>query len=220
MDALPVATAAAPEVASCDDLAGDIQPFALAIGSPESLASLANLAELLEIPPPRSTPALRPFLDRYAERLLAPVELPAIRDAYAHVARGEVRELLELDRRLGGNFGDSALAAASRLLGRIQLRRLRPLRSRPLRRYLEAVESGQAHGWHVVVYGILLGLFSLPLRQGLAQYALRSQQALIESAAIGWPATAGERRELLETCAARVTPAVRDALPPGPFLPE
>lgn len=216
MDILPASGSAAS--ASSDELAGDIHPFTQALGSPESLASLAALAELVQSPKPDSLPAVHGFLARYGDRLLVPVELPAIRDAYQHVMRGEFRELIQLDRQLLQSFGTSALADASRHLGRTQLRRLRPLRSRPLQRYLEAVESGQAHGWHMVVYGILLALFSLPLRQGLAHFALRSQEGLLESVLVGLRATVSDRARLRDTCANRVPPAIQQTLPAGPLL--
>ncbi len=219
MDSFPSFTdpSTSATTAASDELSGDVHPFTQALGSPESLASLAALAELVQCPRPESSPAVQSFLNRYAERLLVPVELPAIRDAYFHVQRGEVRELIRLDRRLEELFGKSALADASRHLGRTQLRRLRPLRSRPLQRYLEAVESGRAHGWHVVVYGILLALFSLPLRQGLAHFALRSQEGLLESSLLGLGIPAPDRARLRESCAARVGTAVQEALPPTPW---
>jgi urease accessory protein UreF len=223
MDAVTVtATAtdlaiAGSKPADCEEIGDDFHPFALALGSPESRASLANLAEILDTPRPESTQAVQRLLDRYTERLLSPIELPAVRDAYHHVARGEIRELVRLDRRLRQALGDAALADASRHLGRLQLRRLRPLRSRPLQRYLEAVEAGQAPGCHVVVFGVLLALFSLPLRQGLAHYALRTQHALLESSLLSLRFTAADRLRLRDACAARVGPAVRETIPPGPF---
>jgi len=216
MDALPASNPAT--AASSDQLVGDVHPFTQALGSPESLASLAALADLVQSPQPDSLPAVDAFLARYSDRLLVPVELPAIRDAYHHLLRGEVRELILLDRQLAQPFGTSALADASRLLGRTQLRRLRPLRSRPLQRYFEAVESGEAHGWHVVVYGVLLALFSLPLRQGLSHFALRSQEGLLESTLLGLSVTAPDRLRLRDTCVSRVPPAVQQTLPAGPLM--
>lgn len=204
--------------ASSDELAGDIHPFTQAIGSPESLASLAAVAELVQSPKPESIPALHAFLARYSERLLVPIELTSVRDAYQLARRGEVRELIQLDRQLHQQLGNSALADASRHLGRAHLRRLRPLRSRPLQRYLEAVESGQAHGCHAIVYGFLLALFALPLRQGLAHYAHHAQLGLLESTTLGLPITAADRLRLRATCTARITPAVQETLPAGPLL--
>ena len=43
----------------------------------------------------------------------------------------------------------------------------RPLRDQRLvQRYLTAVEQGEAQGWHTLVYGLTLAVYSLPLRQG------------------------------------------------------
>lgn len=203
----------APE--SSESLAGDLAPFTGALGSPEALASLASLAELVQLPRPDSLPALRSFLDRYRDRVLARVELPAIRTAYEHAARGDAQGLLELDRRLGGQFGrdGSAFAAASRHAGRTQLRRLRPLRDRTLQRYLRAVDEGEATGWHVIVFGLLLALFSLPLRQGLAHYAVKTQHGLLESATAGLPVSLAEHSRLREECHAPAAAAVHQTLP-------
>jgi len=210
-------TASSSASASSEELAGNVHPFTQALGSPESLASLAALADLVQSPKPESLPAVHAFLARYADRLLTAVELPAIRDAYHHLARGEIRDLIALDRRLSRSFGESALAEASRMLGRTQLRRLRPLRSRPLQRYLDAVASGKAHGWHVIVYGVLLALFSLPLRQGLAHFAHRSQRGLLDSILLGLRTNSSDRQRLQETCDGRVAPALDQTLPASPF---
>jgi urease accessory protein UreF len=200
-------------VASSEELAGDATPLAQALGEPEVLASLRALAELVDAPRPESLQGVRALLACYRERLLTPVELPAIRDAYAHAARGEARELIGLDRRLAAQFGDSAFANASRFSGRTQLRRLRCLRNSTLQRYIRAVEEGDATGWHVVVFGILLALFSLPLRQGLVHYATKTQHSLLDSASLGVPLSTSDRVRLHAECAAPVAPAVQGVLP-------
>jgi urease accessory protein UreF len=64
------------------------------------------------------------------------------------------------------------------------MRKLRPLRDdRVVQRYLNAVESGEAHGWHTLVYGLTLAVYSLPLRQGLLGYAHQTTRGFIYSAA-------------------------------------
>lgn len=199
--------------ASSESLAGEVSPLAQAMGTPAGLASLSALAELVDAPRPQSLGAVRTFLAKFRDRLLIPVELPAIRDAYHHARRGEVRELIALDRRLSAGYGRCAFAEASRHVGRLQLRRLRPLRDRTARRYLEAVESGEATGWHVVVFGLLLALFSMPLRQALGHYALRTQLSLLDSATLGLPASAPEREALREECLQPGAVAVRETLP-------
>jgi len=64
------------------------------------------------------------------------------------------------------------------------LQKLRPLRDeRLLQRYLHAVETGEANGWHTLVYGLPLALYSLPLRQGLLGYAQQTMRGFIHAAA-------------------------------------
>jgi hypothetical protein len=112
------------------------------------------------------------LVQRYITDLLLPVELPEIAEACGHAMRREHRELVEQDQRLAAKLGLTPWASASRRAGRLQLARLRPLRNeRLLRRYGAAVESGSAEGWHTVVYGVTMALYSVPLRQGLLHYA-------------------------------------------------
>ena len=54
---------------------------------------------------------------------------------------------------------------------------------RVVQRYLQAVEGGQANGWHTLVYGLTLAVYSLPLRQGLLGYAHQTTRGFIYSAA-------------------------------------
>jgi hypothetical protein len=56
---------------------------------------------------------------------------------------------------------------------------------RLVQRYLSAVEFGQANGWHTVVYGITLAMYSLPLRQGLLHYAQQTLGAFANNARQG-----------------------------------
>jgi urease accessory protein UreF len=92
--------------------------------------------------------------------------------------------------------------AASRRVGQAQLRKLRPLRDeRIVQRYLHAVETDQAHGWHTLVYGLTLALYSLPLRQGLVGYARQVTRGFIHSAARSLRLSEKECRALLnESC--------------------
>jgi len=53
---------------------------------------------------------------------------------------------------------------------------------RLIQKYLSAVEVREANGWHTVVYGVVLSLFSLPLRQGLVNYAFQTIQFFVYSA--------------------------------------
>lgn len=128
--------------------------------------------------------ALQIFLDGYFGQLLQPVELPAIARACAHGRTGELRELLELDRQLGSDARLEPLAGASRKIGALQLQRMKPLRDeRLVQRYLRAVEAGEAGGWHTLVYGLTLAVYSIPLRQGLLHYGRETMAALARAAA-------------------------------------
>lgn len=129
-------------------------------------------------------PTLRGFLTWYRTELLVPVEMPAILGGYRHASRHEVRELLELDRQLASEQRLRSFAAASRAVGRSQLWRLLPMRDQRLvRRYWHRIEAGEAHGWHVLVYGVVLSVFSLPPRQGLLNYGRQTLTGFVNSAA-------------------------------------
>lgn len=163
---------------------GDWHPLAEQLGSADGLVSLGSASSLLRLPPVHSLPSLERFLRRYQARILLPLELPAIQAAHGHAARHEVRELVALDQELAGERLLQDFAGASRRVGLGQLRKLRPLRDqRVVQRYLQAVENGQAHGWHTLVYGLTLEIYSLPLRQGLLGYAQQTTRGFIYSAA-------------------------------------
>jgi hypothetical protein len=157
------------------NLPGEWHAILRQIGSPEFSEFTAGSLDAL--------PA-QDFLQNYLSQLLLPVELPAIAEACGHAMRGELREMIDQDHRLTELIG--AFASPSRRIGRLQLARLRPLRDdRLVQRYLAAVEFGQANGWHTVVYGLTLALYSLPLRQGLLHYAQETLVTLAKNAAPG-----------------------------------
>ena len=123
------------------------------------------------------------FLKDYLEQVLLPLELPAIAEACGHAARGEIRELLLQDQRLAAPLLQTPFAGPSQQVGRRQLMRMRPLRDdRLVQRYLKAVESGQAYGWHTLVYGVTLAVYSVPLRQGLLFYGQETLAGLAGAA--------------------------------------
>ncbi len=196
-----------------ESLTGEAGSLVEALGSAAAQVSLGALAELVGMRRPASFEDLRAFLVRFRTQFLEPLELPTIREAYGFASRGQVRELLELDRSLKPRYGHSAFAEASRHVGRTELRRLRPLQDRTLQRYLAAVESGEATGWHVVVFGLLLALFSLPLRQGLAHYAARTQESLLNSAALDLEVPTGALDELAREASARSELMLQQILP-------
>ena len=163
---------------------GDWHPLAHQLGSADGLTSLCAVSEWLCLKPVQDLRSLRLFLHNYQTELLLPLELPAIKSAHGHAARHEVRELVALDQRLAGEPALQSFASASRRVGQSHVRKLRPLRDdRVVQRYLQAIESGQAHGWHTLVYGLTLAIYSLPLRQGLLGYAHQTTRGFIYSAA-------------------------------------
>jgi urease accessory protein UreF len=163
---------------------GDAHPLVDQLGSADGLASLHALADSLRARPVANLPALREFLRAYFGCILLPHELPAIQRAFTHAGRNEVRELIAFDQHLAREPRLQDLAAASRRAGQAQLQRLRPLRDeRGVQRYLAAVENHEAHGWHTLVYGLTLAVYSLPLRQGLLGYAHQTTRGFIHAAA-------------------------------------
>jgi urease accessory protein UreF len=109
---------------------------------------------------------------RYVKERVIAEEWPLIIRAHSLATSGNFRAILALDLEWGGHFGMRPEAEASFRVGQRQLNRLRPLRdARVVQRYLAAVESGQAHGWHPIVFGVVLAVFGVPLRHGLLHFA-------------------------------------------------
>lgn len=191
---------------------GDAHPLVQQLGSADGLASLDALVETLAARPVNDLGSLRDFLLGYHERVLLPHELPAIRAAFNLACRNEIRELIAFDKQLSNEASLRNFAAASRRVGMAQLQKLRPLRDeRGAQRYLAAVEAGDAHGWHTVVYGLTLMVYSLPLRQGLIGYALQTTRGFIHAKARSIDATEAECRALFDE-RAEALPAAVDQL--------
>jgi urease accessory protein UreF len=188
-------------------LPGDFSALLQQLGSPDVWIRLpAPLPPSGEI---RTGRELLAFLEFYQTRLLAPLELPAITRAHSLAARGHLRELLALDRELEAIPWLPPFASASRRIGRAQLERLRPLRDeRIVRRYLAAVESGDVAGWHTLVYGITLAVYSKALRQGLLLYARTALSGLALAAGPPSGLDRPARVEILETCYALLPAAI------------
>jgi len=192
---------------------GDLHPLAEQLGSAEGLASLASVSALLEFGPLNTISSVRKFLRNYQQSILFPYELPAIESAYDHALRNETRELIAVDHRLGNETLLRDFAAASRRVGQCQLQKLRPLRDQRLvQRYLAAVEEGRAHGWHTLVYGITLAIYSMPLRQGLLGYAQQSTRSFIHSAARSLRFSEKTSRKLFDELSAQFPQAVETLL--------
>jgi urease accessory protein UreF len=166
------------------ELVGDAHPLLEQLGSAEDLAMTGSVTAAIQFRRVSDLPSLRHFLDEYREQVLVPVELPVIISAFGLAARGELRELLALDERLARDSVIRPFALSSCRVGQRQLSKLRPMRDQRLvQRYLAAIEAGTARGWHTLVYGVSLAMFSLPLRQGLQNYIEQTTRGFIGSAA-------------------------------------
>lgn len=188
---------------------GDCHPLVEQLGSAEGLLSLASVSSLLRVLPVNNVEALREFLRSYQTRILFPLELAVIERAFQHAFRNELRELIELDRELAEETALKDFTSASLRVGQTQLQKLRPLRDqRIVRRYLDAVVGGKARGWHTIVYGITLAMYSLPLRQGLLGYAFQTTRGFIYSAARDLQLSEEECRALLEELSETLPAAV------------
>jgi urease accessory protein UreF len=178
---------------------GELHPLLAQLGSADGLFALRAASASLRLTRLDSPDALATFLHAYCGRVLLPLDLPAIERAYRHASRHEIRELIALDREIARAGLLRDFAAASRRAGRNHLQRLRPLRGeRVAQRYLQAVEDGAADGWHTIVYGLTLALYSLPIRQGLMNYAHQTLHGFISVAARPLRLSKHQATELLE----------------------
>jgi len=161
---------------------GDWHPHVVQLRCAHGLFTLETATSSLAVPGISSEQDLRQFLRVYVLTWLLPRELPSIYHAYHHANRRHYRELIQLDRRLGREMRTRGFSTASQRLGQYQLKCLRPLRDqRLLQRYLRAVEQGRATGWHLLVYGVTLEVFSIPLRQGLLNFAKQTLGAYLHA---------------------------------------
>ncbi|MCL5098095.1 MAG: hypothetical protein M1608_11330 [Candidatus Omnitrophica bacterium] len=171
------------QLGSEGDLSGDPRRLLHRLGSTDGLVDLASGAASLFLAQPADESELRRFLHHYRDRVLIRVELPAIYRACQFAHHGAARELIALDISLAEEADLKAFARLSRRAGQSKLESLRPLRDqRVVQRYLQAVENGQANGWHFLVFGLVLALYSIPIRQGLMSYALLTLQGFVQSA--------------------------------------
>ena len=153
------------------ELLGDWHPLVQQLGSADGLVTLSTASHSLQLKSVDSVDSLLQFLETYQEHILIPHELPAIQQAFRHASRNETRELVAFDQSIAQEPLLRPFAGASQRVGQAQLKRLRPLRDQRLvQRYLNQVEAGNAHGWHTLVYGVTLSIYSLPVLQGLASY--------------------------------------------------
>lgn len=179
------------------------------LGEPDALEDLAS--ELWrEGEPLNGAAPTDSWLRFYFERVMAPLEFPFIQRAAELARGGQARELVALDRELSGLWPANATREASRRAGLKQLRRLRPLADlRVLSKYREAVQSGKAHGWHVVVYGLVLAIYSIPTRQGLSHYAEKTLAAMTRGNSPDSPSNEEFQVEMLQKLPRLIEQSIR-----------
>jgi urease accessory protein UreF len=181
------------------ELLGEWHPLVQQLGSTEGLIALSTASHSLQLTNVDSVQALLRFLEAYQSQILIPLELPAIQRAYRHASRNETRELVAFDRQLAEELALKSFANASRRVGQAQLKRLRPLRDhRLLQRYLHAVDDGLAHGWHTLVYGVTLSVYSLPIIQGLNSYEKQTLLGFMHAVSRTLKLSENDCRDLLE----------------------
>jgi len=178
------------------------------VARPQSGGSLPLASTLV------SPAAVHAFLLDYKLTVLLPHELPVVRQACEHTLRNEVNELLALDRALACKPWFKPFEQDSRLAGRLHLERLKPLRDqRGVRRYLSAVEQNQGNGWHLVVAGVALGLYSLPLRQGMMDYALHTFWNAVGQTAGQLGMTSAEAAQMVNELSADLPARIQSMFP-------
>lgn len=194
------------------ELIGEFQQFAEQLGSAPGIGNFTAAPSGWRLGRVDSLPVLRQFLEHYCARILVACELPTIFQAYEHAHRSELRELIAADLKVGRDALFQEFAGASQYVGTTQLKRLRPLRDQRLvQRYLGAVEKGEAYGWHSIVYGLILAVYSLPLRQGLVGYGEQTVHGFIKCAKFALELPEEQSRQLHQEVCARLPQAV-DAL--------
>ena len=211
----PTQTIAALNLA--EDLFGDFHPLMEQLGSPGGLALAGAVNASLRLDDITNLAGLKHFLECYRVQILDPVEMPLICRAHAHASKNEFAELLSLDRRLADEPRIKLFASASQRIGRVQLKRLRPLRDlRGLQRYIRAVDSGEAYAWHTLVYGVTLANFSFPLRQGLSNYAEQVINGFVSAAGPHLNLSKGDSRNLVQEICATIPRSIEVALSTHP----
>ena len=185
---------------------GQWHPLAAQLGSADGLVALTALAAALNLPPIADFTTLRQFIRAYHDRVLRPIELPAILRAFNHTAGFELRELIAFDQELAQCAELQPLADASRRAGKFHLEQLRPLRDdRFVRRYLAATDDGLANAWHTLVYGLTLSVYSHPLRQGLVNYAAQTTRGFIQLGVAGLNYSEADCRTLFDEVCGEVS---------------
>ena len=185
--------------AESTELLGDLHPLVEQLGSSQGLVTLSAATDSLNLSRVDTHAALLRFLEAYQTQVLIPYELPAIQRAFRHASRNETRELIAVDQQMAREPMLAPFAAPSKRVGRSQLKRLRPLRDQRLvQRYLKAVEENKASGWHTLVYGLTLSLYSQPVLPGLVSYERQTLLGFIHAAARPLRLSERDSQDLLE----------------------
>jgi len=199
-----------PERSAFSD-AADWRALEEQLGSPDEATAVGASVWAASVGGIRNASQLRDFVANFQARTLAQDELPIILRAYHHARRNEARELVALDQSLQNSFANEALSLASQTVGRNQLRRLRGLKDeRVVRKYWDAVHAKQASGWHTIVFGVVLAIYSIPLRQGLHHYSRQTMRGFLEAGAASLQLRQTEIDEM-ETALLVETPAIVEA---------
>lgn len=199
-----------PETA---ELLGDWHPLVQQLGSANGLIALSTASHSLQLKNVDSVTSLFQFLEAYQSQILIPYELPAVQRAFRHASRNETRELIAFDTSILEEPLLRPFARASRRVGQAQLKRLRPLRDhRLLQRYLRAVEEGTAHGWHTLVFGLTLSIYSLPVLQGLASYEKQTLLGFMHAVSRSLRLSERDCQQLLEQLAPSLPRAAESVL--------
>lgn len=191
-------------------LMGDVRGLADQLASPD-LTALASWPPSLAAV--TSLDALRRFVGAQATEVIAAREWPVILKAWQLTREGRAREVLDLDVAWGREVGQADFAGASFQVGRRQLSKLRALQhERVIQKYLAAIETGAARGWHPIAYGVVLAVYNLPLRQGLMHFATQTLTGLVTAAERAHRLPAAECQQLLDDVCV-LLPAHLPALP-------
>lgn len=181
------------------ELLGDWHPLVQQLGSSEGLVTLSTASHSLQLTSVSDVASLRQFLEAYQSHVLIPCELPAIQRAFRHASRNETRELIAFDNEIAAEPLLAPFASASRRVGQAQLKRFRPMRDiRLVQRYLRAIDDQLAHGWHTLVYGVTLAIYSLPILQGLASYERQTLMGFIHAVSPSLRLSEQDCRNILE----------------------